>query len=246
MLELKVWSDYACFTRPENKAERVTYDVMTPSAARGVLEAVFWKPEFSWQVRQIVVLREVKRFSILRNEVNSRASERAASTWAKSGGGFYAEEDRAQRHALVLRDVEYIIRAEMILKPHTTDPLVKYTEMFQRRAEKGQAFHQPYLGNREFTAFFSPPDGNEQPANIVRQLGGEYAEQKGELSLGRMLFDLDFKTARQGRLKYRQHDAQGVRWVDGQATPRFFDAVITDGGILRVPRELYERQEVSG
>lgn len=246
MLELKVWSDYACFTRPENKAERVTYDVMTPSAARGVLEAVFWKPEFSWQVREIVVLREVKRFSILRNEVNSRASERAASTWAKSGGGFYAEEDRAQRHALVLRDVEYIIRAEMILKPHTTDPLVKYAEMFQRRAEKGQAFHQPYLGNREFTAFFSPPDGNETPANIVRQLGGEYAEREKRLNLGRMLFDLDFKSAKQGRLKYRQHDAQGVRWVDGQATPRFFDAVITDGGILRVPRELYDRQEVSG
>lgn len=95
MLELKVWSDYACFTRPENKAERVSYDVMTPSAARGVLEAIFWKPEFSWQVREIVVLNEVKRQSILRNEINSRASERAAKTWSASGGGFYAEEDRA-------------------------------------------------------------------------------------------------------------------------------------------------------
>lgn len=248
MLELKVWSDYACFTRPENKAERVSYDVMTPSAARGVLEAIFWKPEFSWQVREIVVLNEVKRQSILRNEVNSRASERAAKAWATNGGGFYAEEDRAQRHALILRDVAYIIRAEMVLKPHTADPLVKYTEMFTRRAEKGQAFHQPYLGNREFSAFFSLPDGNEPPANVVRQLGGEYAERendgKGRLSLGRMLFDMEFTGAKKGRLKYRQHDVEGVRWVEGNATPRFFDAELVDKGILRVPAHLYAPREV--
>ncbi|WP_425145961.1 type I-C CRISPR-associated protein Cas5c [Deinococcus sp.] len=238
MLELKVWSDYACFTRPENKAERVSYDVMTPSAARGVLEAVFWKPEFEWRVRQIVVLNEVKRASILRNEVNTLASERAARSWAKDGGGFFADEDRAQRHSLILRDVAYLIRAEMLLRPHTPDPLQKYSEMFQRRAEKGQAFQQPYLGNREFTAFFSLPDGSEKPANLVRQLGGEYAEQAGQLSLGRMLFDLRFQQARGGRLKYRQHDAQGGRWVEGNATPRFFDAVLREGGVLDVP-DLY-------
>lgn len=239
MLELKVWGDYACFTRPENKAERVSYDVMTPSAARGVLEAVFWKPEFSWQVREIVVLNAVQRFSILRNEVNTLASERAARNWASNGGGFYAEEDRAQRHALVLRDVAYLIRADMVLRPHAKDPLAKYTEMFQRRVEKGQAFHQPYLGNREFGAFFTLPDGSERPANVVRQLGGEYAERENRLSLGRMLFDLDFALAKAGRLKYRQHDAEGARWVSGNATPRFFDAVLTDGGVLRVPPGLY-------
>ena len=239
MLELKVWSDYACFTRPENKAERVSYDVMTPSAARGVLEAVFWKPEFGWRVREIVVLRPVKRFSILRNEVNSLASERAAKGWAASGGGFFAEEDRAQRHALVLKDVAYLIRAEMVLEPHATDPLTKYTEIFSRRAEKGQAFHQPYLGNREFTAFFSPPDGNEQPANVVRQLGGEYAEQEGELSLGRMLFDLEFQEVQKGRLKYRRHGPEGARWASGNATPHFFDAKLTGGGVLWVPKALY-------
>lgn len=239
MLELKVWSDYACFTRPENKAERVSYDVMTPSAARGVLEAVFWKPEFSWRVREIVVLRPVKRFSILRNEVNTVASERAARGWAASGGGFYAEEDRAQRHALVLKDVAYLIRAEMALSSHATDPLTKYTEIFARRAEKGQAFHQPYLGNREFTAFFGPPEGDERPANVVRQLGGEYAEREGGLSLGRMLFDLEFQEADKGRLKYRRHGPEGARWASGNATPRFFDAKLTDGGVLRVPKALY-------
>ncbi len=239
MLELKVWSDYACFTRPENKAERVSYDVMTPSAARGVLEAVFWKPEFEWRVREIVVLKPIKRFSILRNEVNTLASERAAKGWATNGGGFYADEDRAQRHALVLKDVAYLIRADMALKPHCTDSLTKYTEVFQRRAKKGQAFHQPYLGNREFTAFFGLPDGTEKPANLIKQLGGEYAEREGELSLGRMLFDLEFQEAKKGRLKYRQHDAEGARWATGNATPRFFDAKLTDGGILRVPRQLY-------
>ena len=212
---------------------------MTPSAARGILEAVFWKPEFRWRVREIVVLRPVKRFSILRNEVNTLASERAAKSWAASGGGFYADEDRAQRHALVLKDVAYLIRAEMVLEPHTTDPLTKYTEIFSRRAEKGQSFHQPYLGNREFTAFFSPLDGSEQPANLVRQLGGEYAERVGELSLGRMLFDLEFQEAKKGRLKYRQHGAEGGRWAAGNATPRFFDAKLTDGGVLRVPKTLY-------
>jgi CRISPR-associated protein Cas5d len=239
VLELKVWSDYACFTRPENKAERVSYDVMTPSAARGVLESVLWKPEFSWRVREIVVLSEVKRLSILRNEVNTLASERAAKGWAASDGGFSAEGDRAQRHALILKDVAYLIRAEMVLKPHSTDPLTKYSEMFLRRAEKGQAFHQPYLGNREFTAFFSLPDGTEEPANLIRQLGGEYAERAGELSLGRMLFDLEFTEAKKGRLKYRQHSAEGGHWVEGNATPRFFDAKLTDGGVLRVPPELY-------
>lgn len=243
MLELKVWSDYACFTRPENKTERVSYDVMTPPAARGVLEAVFWKPELEWRVREIVVLKPVKRFSILRNEVNTLASERAAKGWAVNGGGFSAEEDRAQRHALVLRDVAYIIRAEMVLRPHATDPLTKYTEIFGRRAEKGQAFHQPYPGNREFTAFFSLPDGTERPADLIKQLGGEYAEQRGELDLGRMLFDLQLQSAKKGRLKYRQHDAEGARWATGNATPRFFDAKLTNGGILRVPRHLYGEVE---
>ena len=239
-MKVKVWSNLACFTRPENKVERVSYDVMTPSAARGVLEAIFWKPEFQWRVREIHVLMPVQRLSILRNEVNTLASAKAAQKWAKDGGGFSAEDDRSQRHALVLRDVAYVICADIHLHAHTTDPLVKYTEMFNRRVEKGQAFHQPYLGNREFTAFFGPPAENDQPANIIKQLGGEYAEGRGELDLGPMLFDLDFQEAKKGRVKYRAHGEKGPRWVQGNATPRFFNAKLTDGGILRVPPELYE------
>lgn len=225
MLELKVWSDYACFTRPENKVERVSYDVMTPSAARGVLEAVFWKPEFEWRIREIAVLNPIRRFSILRNEVNTLASERAAKSWAASGGGYMADEDRSQRHALVLRDVAYIIRADIVLKAHTKDPVQKYLEMFQRRAEKGQAFHQPYLGNREFTAFFGPPEGNETPINQTEDLG-------------RMLFDMQFAEASKGRLKYRVHDQAEPRWATGNATPKFFAARLQNG-VLHVPDSLY-------
>lgn len=225
MLELKVWSDYACFTRPENKVERVSYDVMTPSAARGVLEAVFWKPEFEWRVHEIAVLKPIRRFSILRNEINTVASERAAKNWEKNGGSYMADEDRAQRHALVLRNVEYIIRAEIVLKSHATDPLNKYLEMFQRRAEKGQAFHQPYLGTREFTAFFSLPDGTETPIDHTEDLG-------------RMLFDLRFEEAPKGRLKYRAHDGKDTRWASGNATPKFFSARL-EQGVLAVPQELY-------
>ena len=242
MLKVKVWSGEnsgACFTRPDNKVERVSYDVMTPSAARGVLEAIFWKPEFSWQVREIQVLKEVKRRSILRNEVKTLASEKTAQKWARDGGGFDAEDDRSQRHALILWDVAYVICADIVLRPHTADPLVKYTEMFQRRVEKGQAFHQPYLGTREFTAFFGPPEPGDRPANIVRQLGGEYAEQRGELDLGLMLFDLRFKEAKKGRVKYRAHGDKGPSWVQGNAQPIFFDAKLRDGGVLHVPAELY-------
>src|SRR5437763_6752210 len=97
-LELKVWGEFACFTRPEMKAERVSYPVMTPSAARGILEAIFWKPEFSWQVRAIWVLREIRHYSLVRNEVNTKASVSTARTSFRKGGGYFAEEDRAQRH----------------------------------------------------------------------------------------------------------------------------------------------------
>ena len=104
-LEVKVWGEFACFTRPEMKVERVSYPVMTPSAARGVLEAIFWKPEFSWQVREIHVLTEIRHFSILRNEVNSKVAASSARSMIEKGGNYFAEEDRAQRHTLALRDV---------------------------------------------------------------------------------------------------------------------------------------------
>lgn len=202
-VEVKVWSPpeapYACFTRPEMKVERVSYPVMTPSAARGVLEAIFWKPEFSWRVQEIVVLNPIAYFSLMRNEVNSRASERSARSWEKGGGGFVASEDRAQRNTLALRDVAYIIRANVALKPGVADDPAKYRDQFRRRVARGQCYAQPYLGCREFTAAFGPVEGDE-------------VATAGSMRIGRMLYDLEF-----------------VNGNSGEAIPRFFDAELVDG-----------------
>lgn len=187
-LEVKVWGPFACFTRPEMKVERVSYPVMTPSAARGILEAILWKPEFSWQVREIWVLNEIRHFSILRNEVNTRAAVSTAKGWAVHGGGYYADEDRAQRHTLALRDVAYLIKADIALKPHADADVAKYRDMFRRRVKRGQCHHTPYLGCREFSAFFGPPDGGECPISLTDDLG-------------RMLFDLVFADDGSGRGK---------------------------------------------
>lgn len=210
-VEVKVWSlpeaPYACFTRPEMKVERVSYPVMTPSAARGVLEAIYWKPQFSWRIEEIVVLKPIRYFSILRNEVNSRASERSAWNWHKNGGGFVASEDRAQRNMLGLRDVAYIIRANVQVKTGVGDDPAKFRDQFRRRVVKGQCFAQPYLGCREFTAAFGPVEGEEVP-------------QSGSMALGRMLYDLAFQPG-----------------SGGKATPRFFDAGLRDGVMTVPPWE---------
>lgn len=198
-VEVKVWGEFACFTRPEMKVERVSYPVMTPSAARGVLEAIFWKPEFDWSIREIEVLNPIHYFSILRNEVNSTASERAARGWAASDRGFVASEDRAQRHTLALRDVAYLIRADALPKSAQAGDFAKYRDQFRRRVARGQCFAQPYLGCREFTAFFAEPDGSEKA-------------MAGSMDLGRMLLDVDY--------------APGG---SGAATPRFFEARLDDG-----------------
>jgi CRISPR-associated protein Cas5d len=178
-LEVKVWGDFACFTRPEMKAERVSYPVMTPSAARGILEAIFWKPEFSWQVREIWVLKEIRHFSILRNEVNSKAVVLTAQKWAENGDGYFAEEDRAQRHTLALRDVAYVIKADTVLTPRAAEDVAKYRDQFRRRVSRGECYHRPYLGCREFAASFGNPDGTESPIKLT-----------DDLAL--MLFDMDY------------------------------------------------------
>jgi len=163
MLQVKVWGDRACFTRPDFGTERVSYEVMTPSAARGVLEAIFWKPQFRWEVKEIRVLNPVRRYSIVRNEVESRQSHRRTEP-------YYADEDRAQRHTLMLRDVAYIVKAQIALQPEE-DNAVKYLDQFRRRVRRGQCFTQPYLGTRECSAFFGPPDGDEVPIDLDHDLG---------------------------------------------------------------------------
>jgi CRISPR-associated protein Cas5d len=198
-VEVKVWGDYACFTRPEMKVERVSYEVMTPSAARGVLEAIFWKPEFQWQIREIRVLRPVRFFSIRRNEVNSRASY-AKGMQSLEGNGYFADEDRAQRHTLGLRDVAYIIAADVAVQEGVSDDPAKYRDQFRRRVEHGQCYITPYLGCREFAARFAPPDGDERPLDVT-------------VDLGRMLFDLNYMGDDSGRGEPRFFHARLERGV---------------------------------
>ncbi len=198
-LQLKVWGDFACFTRPEMKVERVSYPVMTPSAARGVLEAIFWKPEFRWQIEAITVLKPIRYFSILRNEINSRQSERTARAWQQSGEGYDAADDRAQRHTLALRDVAYIISAQIVLQPHADADVAKYRDQFRRRVQTGRCFATPFLGCREFSASFAEPDGTEQALDLTD-------------TFGPMLLDITYAPDRSGR-----------------GTPRFFDAQIEQG-----------------
>ncbi len=171
-VQVKVWGDFACFTRPEMKVERVSYPLPTPSAARGILEAIFWKPEFRWRVREIRVLRPVRWLSILRNEVKDKASVRAARGWAKDGvGGFVASERRTQRHTLALRDVAYVITADVELRSHADAEPAKYRDQFRRRVRQGRCFNQPYLGCREFSASFAEPDESDRPVPWTEDLG---------------------------------------------------------------------------
>ncbi len=153
-VEVKVSGSLACFTRPEMKVERVSYPVMTPSAARGVLEAIFWKPQFRWLVREIAVLREIRYFSLLRNEIKTRASPDAARRILSGGVGYYAEEDRAQRHTLALRDVSYIIRADIDVKPGVAEDPAKFRDQFRRRYPATVVL-RTYLAGREFSRWFT-------------------------------------------------------------------------------------------
>lgn len=173
---LKVWGRNACFTRPEMKVERVSYDVMTPSAARGILEAILWKPAIRWKVTQIDVLNPIKWESVRRNEVGAVMSLRTK--------GLFIEEQRQQRAGLFLREVAYTIHAyfEMTGKAGADDSVTKFQEMFLRRAEKGQCYHRPYLGCREFAAEFE-----------VFSNGKLLPEPISETNdLGWMLYDIDF------------------------------------------------------
>jgi CRISPR-associated protein Cas5d len=219
-LFVKVWGDLACFTRPEFGAERVSYPVMTPSAARGVLEAIFWKPEFVWQVSEIQVLRPIRHFSILRNEMNSWQS---ASSAKNPDYRYFADDDRAQRHTLGLRDVAYIIKADMLLKSHANAHPAKYRDQFRRRVKRGQCHHQPYLGTREFSAFFEEPEGIEMP--IV------HSDE-----LGLMLLDMEFRANDGSAIEYLTHDGNGAQVTKGSAKPKFFRARL-DNGVLRVPSQ---------
>jgi CRISPR-associated protein Cas5d len=186
---LRTWGELACFTRPEMKVERVSYPVMTPSAARGLLESIIYRPQFRWHIRRIAVKKTIRFLSFRRNELKSRLSARKPES-------LNAEEDRTPRNTLALRDVEYVIEASLELtllanlprrmplsedEPDGDDTVVKYLAMFQRRARKGQCFTQPCFGCREFPAHFELAD---QSAMRVEP------NPNPDTDLGLMLYDV--------------------------------------------------------
>lgn len=235
---LEVKGDYACFTRPEMKVERVSYDVITPSAARAIFDSVLWKPAISWQIKKIEVLAPIRWISVRRNEVGKIVSSRS--------GGIFIEDERQQRAGLFLRDVKYRLFAEFVfippekrgkvynpvpewlidseeeeevkkqdIRPDETE--AKYAAMFERRARKGQCFNQPYLGCREFSCEFCLVNSLAEPA-------APPAEFAGVRELGWMLYDMDFS------------DPKDIK-------PLFFKAKM-ENGIITVPSR--DSEEVKG
>lgn len=223
-IKLKVWGEYACFTRPEMKAERVSYDVITPSAARGILEAIYWKPEMRWVVDRLRVLNPIRWTHIRRNEINSKipvGNVKKAMAGKEIVLGIAVEEDRAQRAAMILRDVCYGIEAHIeVLEHHGPEdkPEAKHLDQFRRRAEKGEYFHHPYLGCREFPADFE----------LVNEFPPCHESLRREHDLGFMLHDIIFVPDPKGEI-VESNKGRRLR-----AESRFFRAVMRDG-IIEVP-----------
>lgn len=205
-IRLKVWGDYACFTRPEMKVERVSYDVMTPSAARGILEAIHWKPAIRWVIDAIHVLQPIRFQSIRRNEVGHKAPAGKIKSAMKRGDleglQLLVDEDRQQRAATVLVKPAYVIEAhfELTSRAGAEDNEGKHLDIFNRRAARGQCFYQPCLGTREFAAHFElvSPDSS-LPAAI--------AENR---DLGFMLWDIDHRSEGRPSLFFRAMMQDGI------------------------------------
>lgn len=214
-VRLKVWGDFALFTRPELKVERLSYDVMTPSAARGVLEAVHWKPAIRWVIDRIHVLTPIRHQSIRRNEVGHKAPagsiKRAMNRGDLEGLGILVDEDRQQRASTVLVKPQYLIEAHFVLteKASADDSDGKHLDIFNRRAQRGQCFHQPCLGTREFAAHFEwiSPDA---PLPIA------VAESR---DLGLMLWDIDHSKTSRPSLFFRAKLVDGVMAVPAPDSP---------------------------
>lgn len=207
-IKLWVWGDYACFTRAEMKVERVSYDAITPSAARGIIEAIYWKPEVRWRITRIHVLKPIRFTSLRRNEVGCKIPAGTASAVMKSGRGrlgLFVEDERQQRAATLLRDVAYVIEAHFDIVSGENNA-GKHLDQFKRRAREGRCYTRPYFGCREFPCDFALiEDGQPLPRvhdDLLR-----------EIDLGYMLHDIDFS--------------------DGMA-PRFFRARLING-VMDVP-----------
>ena len=229
-ITLKVLGDYALFSRPEMKVERVSYDVITPSAARGILEAIYWKPQIRWIIDEIQVLNPIRFTNIRRNEVSSKitmggsSGVNAAMRNPDVHPSMDVAENRQQRASLLLKDVAYLIKAHVHVLdtriekdgPQAPEPeaVGKHLEMFKRRARKGQAFHQPYFGCREFPVRFELIESEGDLPKPDESL-------LGEKDLGFMLHDIDF---------VQDRETKAVK----STTPHFFRASMTDG-VIKIP-----------
>lgn len=203
-VKFEVWGDYALFSRPEFKVERFSYDVITPSAARGILEAVYWHPGLRYKIDRIWVLNPIKFDNVRRNEVKSKisCSEIKAAVLGGTPPSLVTSSDIQQRASTLLRNVHYVIEAhfEITDKAAPSDNEGKFCDIIRRRLEKGENFHQPYFGCREFPANIAPFSGTpEVPPELI-----------GEKDLGYMLYDMDFS------------DPENIR-------PQFFRAIMKDG-----------------
>ncbi|MBF0127431.1 MAG: type I-C CRISPR-associated protein Cas5 [Magnetococcales bacterium] len=237
-IRLKVWGAYACWTRPEMKVERVSYDVMTPSGARGILEAIYWKPEMRWVVDRIHVLAPIRFTNIRRNEVGALKVSVTAKAMGGNGEkpGVFIEEDRRQRASLLLTDLSYGIEAHVeVLNPREkdgatlADPVAKHLDQFNRRVRDGACFHRPYLGCREFPAYFAPV-GETGFSEVPREL-------MGEQDLGFMLHDMEH--AGHPGSTPRPHSC------DDRCQPRFFRARMVNG-VIDVAACLQQTREAFG
>lgn len=186
-VQVRVSGDYACFTRPECKVERLSYPVITPSAARNILDSICWRPQMRWVVTQITVLKPIRFMGVLRNEVQSKLSPTSVRIWMRKPSEFTplvagagGKNELTPRNTELLRDVAYWIDAYPLVFDRSGDnsPL-KYVEMLMRRVEKGQCFHRPYLGCREFAAEFGLPREDDRPISE-------------SLEIGRMLYGIAF------------------------------------------------------
>lgn len=217
---LDVSGDFACFNRPEMKVERVSYDAITPSAARAIFEAILWRPAIVWRIERVEVLNPIRWIGLRRNEVGAVASVRNAEQAMRTGSGrlaIFVEDERQQRAGLFLRDVRYRLHARFELTPRASDgdTAAKFAEMFRRRAAAGQCVNQPYLGCREFAARFrlvTEPANEPPPCTELDE------------DLGWMLYDLDFRDA-------------------SDPTPRFFRARL-QRGVMLIPA--WDSPEVRG
>lgn len=226
-ISLHVWGDLACFTRPELKSERMSYEVMTPSAARGILSAIYWKPEFEWVVDRIHVLKPIRFTQVRRNELGCKMLPPSSAVMdgkEPACVGVAIEENRQQRASTLLRNVGYVIDAhvKVVQEQPGINAVAKHLEMFKRRASRGQCFHQPCLGNREFLAMFELVDeGHPMPPC-------ELPPAQRNRSLGLMFHDMEYVPDKKGTV-ICAHTGRKLT-----ATPRFFMAELVDG-VLTVP-----------